>query len=181
MCTIPYEERATSAHATYLRSPPPVWSPCAARAMSSAAQDAQAAPAEDEALPPVPLEGLSLAALRAFAKKHAGSAHRPQPDAAEEPFEQMTTTAVCQAIVKPATLGTGAGGSNCTYAQLLLAQVCASSASSTRHVAAVAPLRPRASDATLGTFRAQPTRASRTWRAPRTSCPTPGSTRSTIC
>ena len=76
-----------------------------------------------EALPPVPREGLSLAALRAFAGQHAGTAHRPHPDAVKEPFEQLTTAAVCAAVIKPATLGVGAGGASCTYAELLLAQV----------------------------------------------------------
>ena len=85
--------------------------------MSSGARSAlEAAPAE--ALPDVPREGLSLAALRAFAKAHAGTTHR-LPDSEPLLFEQLTTAQVCAAIVKPATLVDGAG---CTYAELLLAQ-----------------------------------------------------------
>ena len=91
--------------------------------MSSAAGvQLEAAPAE-EALPPVPRLGLSLAALRAFAAKHAGTAHRPHPDAAKVQFEQLTTAQVCAAVVKPATQGAGDGGAHCTYAELLLKQV----------------------------------------------------------
>ena len=92
--------------------------------MSSAAEGAplQAAPAE-EALPAVPREGLSLAALRAFADAHAGTAHGLHADAPKQLFEDMTTAAVCAAVIKPATLAAGAHGSDCTYAELLLAQV----------------------------------------------------------
>lgn len=94
---------------------------CGTAGQRAAGAGAVLAPAE--ALPPVPREGLSLAALRAFAAKHAGTAHRPYPDAAKEPFEQLTTAAVCAAVIKQATLGAGAGGANCTYAELLQAQV----------------------------------------------------------
>ena len=90
--------------------------------MSSSSRGAlEAAPAEEgqEALPPIPREGLSLAALRAFANKHAGTTHRPHPDAEPLPFEQLTTAQVCAAVVKPATLVDGAG---CTYAELLQAR-----------------------------------------------------------
>ena len=91
--------------------------------MSTAAGIAlEAAPAE-EALPPVPREGLSLAALRAFAAEHAGTAHRLQPGADKVPFEQLTTAQVCAAVVIPATEGKGADGAHCTYAELLLKQV----------------------------------------------------------
>ena len=72
--------------------------------MSSASNALEAAPVE-EALPSVPCEGLSLAALRAFAAEHEGTAHRPHLDAEEVPFEQLTTAQVCAAVVKPATDG----------------------------------------------------------------------------
>ena len=86
--------------------------------MSSGAHGAlEAAPAE--ALPEVPREGLSLAALRAFADAHAGTTYELSPGAESLPFEQLTTAQVCAAVVKPATLVDGAG---CTYAELLLAQ-----------------------------------------------------------
>ena len=82
--------------------------------MSSGSRGAlEAAPAE-EALPAVPREGLSLAALRAFADQHAGTAHRPHPDAAPVPFEQLTTAEVCAAVIRPATLAGGANGAHCT-------------------------------------------------------------------
>ena len=62
--------------------------------MSGATCDAlEAAPAE-EALPPVPREGLSLAALRAFAAEHAGTALKLQPGAETVLFEQLTTAQV---------------------------------------------------------------------------------------
>ena len=78
----------------------------------------EAAPAE--ALPEVPCEGLSLAALRAFADAHACTTHTTHPGAEPLPFEQLTTAQVCAAVVKPATLK--ADGTACTYAELLLAQ-----------------------------------------------------------
>ena len=91
--------------------------------MSTAARGAmEAAPAE-EALPPVPHEGLSLAALRAFAAEHAGKAHKLHPDAVAVPFEKLTTAEVCAAVIKPATRTSGADGVHCTYAELLLKQV----------------------------------------------------------
>ena len=80
----------------------------------------EAAPAE--ALPDVPREGLSLAALRAFADAHAGTTHAVHPDAQPLPFEQLTTAQVCAAVVKPATLAGGPHGASCTYAELLQAQ-----------------------------------------------------------
>ena len=77
---------------------------------------------------PVPREGLSLAALRAFAAAHAG---RPfavcAPGNAASPadsklFEALTTAEVVEAVVKPETQGKGPSGDDCTYAELLLAQ-----------------------------------------------------------
>ena len=86
--------------------------------MSSGARSAlEAAPAE--AHPDVPREGLSLAALRAFADAHAGTTYELSPGAESLPFEQLTTAQVCAAVVKPATLVDGAG---CSYAELLLSQ-----------------------------------------------------------
>ena len=87
----------------------------------------EAAPAE-VASPPVPREGLSLAALRAFADQHAGQDYTLQPDDDDTPvvkltFEQLTTAQVVDAIIKPETAHGAAGGTACTYAELLLAQV----------------------------------------------------------
>ena len=82
---------------------------------------AEAAPAE--AQPDVPREGLSLAALRAFADERAGKTFRLHPDAEPLPFEQLTTAQVCAAVVKPATHARGADGAGCTYAELLQARV----------------------------------------------------------
>ena len=81
-----------------------------------------------EALPPVPREGLSLAALRAFAEQHAGQEYTLQPDdddapVVKLPFKQLTTAQVVEAIIRPATAQGAAGGAACTYAELLLAQV----------------------------------------------------------
>ena len=79
-------------------------------------------------LPPVPREGLSLAALRAFAAAHAGKsfAMHESDDAAVPPvskvFEALTTAEVVEAVVKPETLRAGPDGDDCTYAELLLAQ-----------------------------------------------------------
>ena len=86
-----------------------------------------AAPAE-AATPPVPREGLSLAALRAFAQKHATKECTVQPPnvaapPVKLPFKQLTTAQVVEAVVKPATEHGAAGGAACTYAELLLAQV----------------------------------------------------------
>ena len=83
--------------------------------------------AEQSSLPPVPREGLSLAALRAFADKHVGTTYsvlRADADCADAvAFELLTTAEVCATLIKPATLDSGAGGTQCTYAELLLAQV----------------------------------------------------------
>ena len=86
--------------------------------MSGAALEA--APAE-EALLPVPREGLSLAALRAFAAQHADTEYTFDDE--EASFDLLTTAEVCAAVIKPATEGAGAGGAPCSYAELLLAQV----------------------------------------------------------
>ena len=85
---------------------------------------AEAPPAEPlaEALPDLPLVGLSLAALRAFADQHAGTTHRLHPGAEQLPFEQLTTAQVCVAVVKPATLACGADGADCTYDELMKAR-----------------------------------------------------------
>jgi hypothetical protein len=87
----------------------------------------EAAPAE-AASPPVPREGLSLAALRAFADQHAGQKYTLQPVegdalAVKLPFEQLTTAQVVEAIIRPATAHGAAGGAACTHAELLLSQV----------------------------------------------------------
>jgi hypothetical protein len=74
----------------------------------------------------VPRHGLSLAALAAFATQHAGRTHSVVDSGAsgsqELAFERLTTAHVCEALVKPATLRTGAHGASCTYAELLLSQ-----------------------------------------------------------
>jgi hypothetical protein len=74
--------------------------------------------------PRVPSEGLSLAALRAFADAHAGREYTLQTDGGPVtlPFQQLTTAQVVQAVVQPATAKGAAGGGDCTYAELLLAQ-----------------------------------------------------------
>ena len=87
----------------------------------------EAAPAE-AAPHPVPREGLSLAALRAFADQHATGEYTVLPAGdgvppAKLPFKQLTTAQVVEAIVKPATEHGAAGGAACTYAELLIAQV----------------------------------------------------------
>jgi hypothetical protein len=69
------------------------------------------APAEATvSLPPVPREGLSLAALAAFEAEHADSTH------AGVPFAALTTADVVTHVVKPATAAHG----ECTYAELLV-------------------------------------------------------------
>jgi hypothetical protein len=71
---------------------------------------------------------LSLAALRAFAAAHAGQQFtvRAPGDAAapavSKLFEALTTAEVAEAVVKPATLHSGSGSEDCTYAELLLTQ-----------------------------------------------------------
>jgi hypothetical protein len=150
--------------------------------------EARGALAPAEALPPVPREGLSLAALRAFADAHAGTAHRPHPDAPKAPFEQLTTAAVCAVVIKPATLGAGAGGANCTYAELLLAQVrwggrvLGQPSAACEWRRAACGRAPLTRSAPFCVVRARATRgARRTWRAPRTSSATRGRTRSATC
>ena len=139
----------------------------------------EAAPAE--ALPDVPREGLSLAALRAFAEAHAGTTHVLHPGAQPLPFEQLTTAQVCAAVVKPATLARGPHGAGCTYAELLLAQA--------RAHGRTLPLRlfravnmPFFACAEVLPLRAPVTRTtSLTWRAPRALCRTRGRTPSRTC
>ena len=74
-------------------------------------------------LPPVPREGLSLAALRTFAAAHAGVEYRVLVDEKAKrwellPFERLTTAQVCEAVVKPATARARGGGA-CAYAHVL--------------------------------------------------------------
>lgn len=94
-----------------------------------------AAPAEAaldgsrEDLPPVPREGVSLAALRAFADEHRGRSFAVPDEAhsgekVSRSFEELTTAQVCELIIKPATLlGADGAGGPCTYAELLRSQV----------------------------------------------------------
>ena len=83
----------------------------------------------------MPREGLSLAALRAFAAAHAGQSFsvRASDGTAAPPvsklFEALTTAEVVEAVVKPATLRAGPGGDDCTYVELLLAQARTGAAS----------------------------------------------------
>ena len=86
---------------------------------------------EAEADSPIPREGLSLAALRAFAAEHTGRRYTVDRDGAPTVlrFEELTTADVVQCVVKPATLD-AAGGEACTYAQLLQARGAADDASS---------------------------------------------------
>jgi len=82
-------------------------------------------------LPPVPLEGLSLAALRAFVEEHRGRTFEVPSNAGAAashtvtlPFEQLTTAQVVHGVIKPASaLGVAGKGVPCSYAELLLAQV----------------------------------------------------------
>jgi hypothetical protein len=78
-------------------------------------------------LPPVPREGVSLAALCAFADEHRGRSFAV-PDVARDgeqvmrSFEELTTAQVCELVVKPATLNGADDGGPCTYAELLSSQ-----------------------------------------------------------
>lgn len=85
------------------------------------------APAGAGALPPVPHDGVSLAALRAFAKAHNSRSFGVRDDAKADKvtrrFEELTSKQVVEAVIKPATQAAGASGADCTYAELLLAQV----------------------------------------------------------
>jgi hypothetical protein len=97
--------------------------------------DAAPSGAGADALPSVPREGLSPAVLRWFVEEHRGrsftvsvDASKPELGKATLPFEELTTAQVVEGVVKPATLRAGPGGADCTYAQLLQAQVrCAHS------------------------------------------------------
>jgi hypothetical protein len=89
---------------------------------SSAAAPAAASPQPRVG---VPREGVSLAALRAFAAAHADREYTLQTDAGPVTlrFEQLTTAQVVEAVVQPATKkGAHSGDGDCTYAELLLAQ-----------------------------------------------------------
>ena len=74
----------------------------------------------------MPCEGLSLAALRAFAAARAGARYAVPPSGTAEgeaeslPFERLTTTQVVEHVIRPETQR--GNGSGCTYAELLLAQ-----------------------------------------------------------
>jgi hypothetical protein len=90
----------------------------------SLAEIRSAAPAAAAAAAPSPavaLDGVSLAALRAFAAAHAGQRFT-LASGSTLPFEALTTTQVVEAVVKPATQHAGAGGTPCSYAQLLREQ-----------------------------------------------------------
>jgi hypothetical protein len=112
---------------------------------------------------PVPREGLSLAALRAFADEHRGRTYavlrdveRPADGLVTRRFEELTTAQVMAAVTKPETEHAGVGAAHCTYAELLLAQARAAAdpASSAR-----------------GAERARRRRGGRTTAAGRTSRP----------
>ena len=82
---------------------------------------AAGAAADSARSPPVPHEGVSLAALRSFAAEHAGRSFAVPvggggPDASTTtlPFEALTTTQVVAAVIKPATQAAA-----CAYAALL--------------------------------------------------------------
>jgi hypothetical protein len=77
-------------------------------------------------------EGVSLAALRAFAAEHSG--RRFDLGGTSLPFEELTTEQVVDAIIRPATLCAGAGGAPGTYVQLLQGRGAAD-ACSAPHVA----------------------------------------------
>ena len=93
-----------------------------------------AAPAEAaldggrEDLPPVPREGVSLIALRAFADEHRGRSFAVPDDAhggaeVTRSFEELTTAQVCELVIKPATLpGVESASKPCSYAELLISQ-----------------------------------------------------------
>jgi hypothetical protein len=119
----------------------------AAPGLDAAPQGSSAAAAAVPVQPRVPSEGLSLAALRAFADAHAGREYTLQSDVGPVtlPFEQLTTAQVVQAVVQPATAKGAAGGAECTYAELLLAQARGRSGTAAVGPAAAAP-RVRACD-----------------------------------
>jgi hypothetical protein len=177
--------------------------------LDAAPQGSSAAATEQQ--PCVPREGLSLAALRAFADAHAGHKYTLQTGdgPATLPFEKLTTAQVVEAVIKPATLAKGAnggsGGSDCTYAELLVAQ--ARGRGGTTDMSPRLGLRSRLASrrrlprsgcrqVRVGlprltntppplracTGRVRATRAAaRTWATPRASCRTRGATRSWTC
>ncbi len=72
--------------------------------------------------PPVPRDGVSLAALRSFVDAHRGSKYTvlvgedKAKASATLPFERLTTAQVCEVIIKKATEADGAG---CAYTEVL--------------------------------------------------------------
>ena len=131
------------------------------------------------AQPPVPLVGLSLAALRAFVARHAGrsilpteeevvvAAARRQPAPVAAQFETLTTALVVTRVIKPAM-----APKRCSYAELLQAQARlrrAAVAARAHKGCAHAARRSRCRGAPKQT-------GGRTWRAPPCSCRTPGHT-----
>lgn len=72
--------------------------------------------------PPVPRDGVSLAALRSFVDTHRGSKYTvlvgedKAKASATLPFERLTTAQVCEVIIKKATEADGAG---CAYTEVL--------------------------------------------------------------
>ena len=71
--------------------------------------------------PPVPRDGLSLAALRSFADAHAAKEYRVQTESKAWvmlPFSALTTAQVCEVVVKPATEARD-GSAGCAYAEVL--------------------------------------------------------------
>jgi hypothetical protein len=85
------------------------------------------------AVPPVPREGLSIAALRAFAEQHKGAVCEPteaerafaqrerKPAPTALPFATLSTAQVVSRVIKPATKH-----KHCSYAELLRGKADAS-------------------------------------------------------
>jgi hypothetical protein len=84
---------------------------------ADARQAADAALAAPETAAGATQDGVSLAALRAFAAEHSG--RRFDLGGASLPFEELTTEQVVDAIIKPATRDAGVDEAPGTYAQLL--------------------------------------------------------------
>ena len=88
----------------------------------AAAAPAEAAPACGDK-EPVPVVGLSLAALRSFVKAREAESYTvtvSKDTTATLPFAALTTKQVCEAVVKPSTLDVPGGA--CSYAELLQSQ-----------------------------------------------------------